>query len=275
MTPETELRRWLDTAADGLPDWVREELRQHYEDAVREQQANGLAPAAAHRAALRALGDADDIGGDLRELHLAERRYRIAAAASLIYPLTVLAHALLTARGGGLNIALYDLLLLLPLLYVLRTLNTLLALRFNRQVGRRIAVVMLGVTAITVPEILMEGYWLAISHGIGTELSRFGYGVLDALLLVDLAGGLVLGIGLIWLAEALLGLKSRPIRLLCLLSVIDGYGLAFTSLAQIGGLQSLLNSVWSIILIVSLITHALWMLMFYRASSAKPLAFAA
>jgi hypothetical protein len=275
--------RWLDDATRGLPGaaraWVREELQAHYEDALSEHLLGGVSPAEAHRRVVAELGSTRSISADLRETHLAERRYRFAAAASLIFPLTMLAHVALIARGGsGVAVLIYDLLLLLPMLYVLRNLQTLLVQRFRLNVGRRLRVVTLGLIGITLPEILMDGYWLALMQGIAPVPSEAMLGAFNALMLIDLIGAVVLGVGFVWLAEALLRLKDArrwSLRPFCYVTLINGYTLALTSALGVVGQHDLYNMAWSVTLILAIAMHALWLLMFYRASQPSRPAFAA
>ena len=221
----------------------------------------------AQRSALAELGNARSVGSGLRETHLAERRYGAAAAASLILPLGILAHVLLLRDGsGGLNALVYDLLLLLPLLYVLRTLKTLLVLRYGLHVERRLMLVAAGAVALTLPEILMDGYWIALSNGFAPPPSPLGLQALDALLLVDWLGALLLGAGLIWLVEALLRIK--PLRGLSGAALLAGYALALTALAALAGGGDLLTLAWLVAIGFGLVTHGLWTLLFFRAARA-------
>jgi hypothetical protein len=274
---------WLDAATRGVPKeargWVREELLAHYEDALAEHMLDGTPPDEAHRRVVAELGSARSVSADLRETHLAERRYRVAAAASLIFPLTMLAHVTLTARGeSGVEVLIYDLLLLLPMLYVLRNLHTLLVQRYRLNVGRRLRVVALGLLGMTLPEILMDGYWLALMQGIAPAPSEAILGALNALMLIDLIGAVVLGVGFVWLAEALLRLKDArlwSLRPFCYVTLVNGYTLALTSALGVVGQHDLYNLAWSVTLILGVVMHALWLLMFYRASQPSQPAFAA
>jgi hypothetical protein len=274
---------WLDDATRGLPKasrgWVRDELLAHYDDALDEHLSSGITTGEAHRRVMAELGSAKSIAADLRQTHLAERRYRFAAAASLIFPLTMLAHVALFARGaGGVEVLLYDLLLLLPMLYVLRSLHTLFVQRFRLNVGRRLALVALGLLGMTVPEILMDGYWIALTHGIAPAPSETVLGVLNALMLIDLLGAVVLGVGFVWLAEALLHLRDArlwSLRPFCYVTLINGYTLALTSALAVVAQHDLYNLAWSLALILGIAMHALWGLMFFRAAQPSRPAFAA
>ena len=283
MNPHLELAHWLDSATRSLPrdtrGWVRDELRAHYEDALYDHLEHGRSHTEAHRAALAELGSAHAIQHDLSDTHLAERRYRFAAAASLIFPLALLAHLLLIAHGsGGLDVIVYDLLLLLPLLYVLRNLHRLFVLRLNLHVERRLSLIALGVLAMTLPEIALQAIWIALSHGFGSTVSTMGIELLNGLMLLDLFGAVLLGIGLVWLVEALLRLKPRGMWMLrpfCYVTLIAGYALALTSAAAVIGKQDLFNTTWTIALVLGVIMHGLWLLMFTRAAQPNPSAFAA
>ena len=275
--------RWLDDATHGLPkaarSWVRDELLAHYDDALDAHLQDGASLEEAQRSALTELGSARSISGGLRETHLAEQRYRFAAATSLIFPLTMVAHIVLTARGeGGVAVLLYDLLLLLPLLYVLRCLHTLFVQRFNLNVGRRLQLVAVGLLGMTLPEILMDGYWLTLQNGLAPHPSPLVLGALNALMLIDLIGAVILGIGFVWLAEALLRVRDArlwSLRPFCYVTLINGYTLALTSALGVVGQNELYNLAWSLALVLGIVMHALWLLMFTRAAQPTRPAFAA
>ena len=94
MTNSTDsLARWLETATKGLPShavqMVRAEIGAHYGDAVADYAATGKTEAEGHQAALADLGDVRATARALRDTHLARRRYAIAAAACLVYPITL------------------------------------------------------------------------------------------------------------------------------------------------------------------------------------------
>jgi hypothetical protein len=276
-----ELTHWLDSATRGLPKeargWIRAELQGHYDDAVQDHLEQGVSVEEAQRAALAELGSASAIRRDFSETHLAERRYRFAAAACLIFPLAMLAHVALIARGGaGLDVIVYDLLLLLPLLYVLRSLHTLFVLRFNLHVERRLKLIALGLLAMTLPEIALQAIWIAITHGIGGDVSVLAVILLNGLMLADLLGAVLLGIGFVWLVEALLRLKARGLWMLrpfCYVTLIAGYALALTSAASVTGQQGWFNFTWLAALVLGVIMHALWLLMFTRAAQPNHSAF--
>ena len=138
--------------------------------------------------------------------------------------------------------------------------------------------VALGLVGITVPEILMECIWLALSHGIGGGLGALGLNVLNLLMLLNLIGAVVLGVGIVWLVEPLLRLKTPDrwiVRPFGFVALINGYALALTSAASIVGQQDLFNTSWSAVLILSILMHVLWTLLFVRAAAAPRAALAA
>lgn len=162
-----ELARWLDEATRGLPAaaaaQVRTELSDHYADALDDYAARGKAPSEAHRAALDDLGCAASVRAGLREIYLAPRRYRLAMAAALIFPLAIILDCagLLTGAGGD---VLYYLASLLPTLYILRTFQTLLALRFRIQTPRIMFAAALGLCAMSLPRRIGAVYRLYREH---------------------------------------------------------------------------------------------------------------
>src|SRR5690349_20478008 len=92
ITPEFE--RWLKRATKRLPsetaEIVREELTAHFEDAVADYLAEGKTPQEAQQAALLALGDEGEISDGFQQTHFAGRRYLIAAAIGMVYPVVYL-----------------------------------------------------------------------------------------------------------------------------------------------------------------------------------------
>jgi len=93
MDVADSLAHWLEAATKGLPSHavqtVRDEIGAHYADAVAEYRAMGRTEAEAHQAAMADLGDVRATARALRDAHLARRRYAIAAAACLAYPITL------------------------------------------------------------------------------------------------------------------------------------------------------------------------------------------
>jgi len=282
MNATPELTHWLDAATRGLPNesrrWIREELQGHYEDAVQEHLDGGVSLEEAQRAALTELGSAQAIRRDLGETHLAERRYRFAAASCLIFPLGLVAHLTLIARGRpGLDVIVYDLLLLVPMLYVLRNLHTLFVLRFNLHIERRLKLIAIGLLAMTLPEIGLQAIWIALTHGVKGNTSVLSVTLLKGLMGIDLIGAVVLGIGFMCLGEALLHAKPRGLWMLrpfCLIALIASYALALTSAAEISGQRDLFNFAWTAAVILGVVIHALWLIMFTRAAQPDNPAFA-
>ena len=85
-----DLVRWLNTATRGLPAetkaQIRGEIEAHYQDALQAHLAGGKSMEVARRAALADLGQADETGCDLREIHLADRWYIAAMVIGLLFP---------------------------------------------------------------------------------------------------------------------------------------------------------------------------------------------
>lgn len=91
--PKTPTECWLDRVCGYLPSGhhrklVRRELATHLDDRLRILHAQGLHGEKAEQRAVRDMGDPDELGRELAELHHPLRRF-------LNWTLTVLAWALL------------------------------------------------------------------------------------------------------------------------------------------------------------------------------------
>jgi hypothetical protein len=88
----------------------------------------------------------------------------------------------------------------------------------------------------------------------------------------------VLGIGFVLLAEALLRVRDArlwSLRPFSYVTLINGYMLALTSALGVVGQNDLYNLAWSLALVLGIVMHALWLLMFTRAAQPNQAAFAA
>ena len=271
---EYELKKWLDEATKALPAKVsahaRRELLAHYEDAVEAHTAKGKLPMEAHRAALAAMGDAKETARALRETHLAERRYTIAAALALLYPISLF--VTLGPLGGYdfVSIFVSNALLLLPSLYILSAFRLLLRGRYSfERANGAIMAVCVGLVVLTLTPTLST---LLLGQPTATQMLRvFGEGtsplqpVFDAIAVI---GVLIAGGGLVWLAERLMYLETSlyglrlPFRLLAFL-----LGAAMMSFGISVALSATTLAIFAnvFILLFATVTYCLWTLIFFRA----------
>jgi hypothetical protein len=265
-----ELAHWLDEATRGLPcraaAQVRAELSNHYADALEDYEARGKSPNEAHQAALRDLGNAITVRAGLFETYLAPRRYRLAMAAALVFPLVVILNGMGLLAGANGDV-LYYLGLLLPTPYILRAFQTLLALRFRVHTQRVMFAAALGLCAMSLPRVasaLYVGFTDSIAGGYLSHVTIKGLAGLDA---AAILGTLVTGAAFIALCDALFRAykPSNMLRLFGVLGILTGYAILGNGLAEAfhhADLAYLTNlaSLTGVIL-----TKMLWALLFFEA----------
>lgn len=265
-----ELARWLDEATRGLPAaaaaQVRTELSDHYADALDDYAARGKAPSEAHRAALDDLGCAASVRAGLREIYLAPRRYRLAMAAALIFPLAIILDCagLLTGAGGD---VLYYLASLLPTLYILRTFQTLLALRFRVQTPHIMFAAALGLCAMSLPRAasaLYIGFTESIGGGYLSQVAVKGLAGLDA---AAILGTLATGAAFVVLCDALFYVEKRfiTLRLFAVIGIFTGYAILGSGLAAAFHHVDLSYLTHLASLTGVILTKMLWALLFFEA----------
>lgn len=268
--PCAELDRWLDAATRGLPApaaaRVRAELSDHYADALEDYAARGRTPAEARRAALRDLGCAESVRAGLRELYLAPRRYRLAMAAALVFPLAVVLNGagLLAGAAGE---ALYALATLLPTLYILRAFQTLLANRFHVHTPRIMFAAALGLCAMSLPRVaasLYVGFTESIGGGYLSQVAVKGLAGLDA---AAILGTLITGAALIALCDALFRADkpSAALRLFGVVGILTGYCILGSGLAEAFHHAALSDLTNLASLAGVIFTRMLWALLFFEA----------
>ena len=97
-------------------------------------------------------------------------------------------------------------------------------------------------------------------------------------MLLNLIGAVVLGVGIASLVEPMLRLKTPDrwiMRPFGLVALVNSYALALTSVASVFGRQDLFNTSWLAVLILSVLMHVSWTLLFARAAVAPRAALAA
>jgi hypothetical protein len=273
---------WLETATRGLPADVktmtRAEFAAHYADALDDHLAHGLSVADAQREALAELGDVTETAHGLQDIHLAERRYGRAAAAAMIYPVAFLVLSSGMVQPWSIADILYSCAIMLPALYVMRSLKALLRLRYGFEgITRSVSVFWLGTTLLTLPPALS---WLLLGEPITAEAVRYSLtGVFNlpqgALNIIYLLGIFVSGFGLIYIGDRLMHLNDG---LLGLRAVLFGaLWLTGGGLVTLGSSYVVLAYNYSImvdliasvsvvgVIFMYIVTNALLTLLFFRA----------
>ncbi|MBN1218872.1 MAG: hypothetical protein JXM69_08090 [Anaerolineae bacterium] len=276
-----DLSRWLDAVTRELPAeaaaYTRHELVAHYEDAVTDYTAAGLAPDEAHAQAMANLGQDEVISRGLKDAHLGYRRYQWAMLASfsmLIFMLgfPVIYLALRLKDGSNQAIALYlldDLLFYGLTTFVLLSARQLFTWRFHLlKAGRFIQLSVAGLTLqilADISSVLLFGY----SHNVGNKyvtIFQTSSGLETGLHLVSLVGFTVIGVGLLGLAHQILKTKidlyGLGVPLAGLLIVMGGCFISSWLWLNISSAVSLLIGV--VVLLCHFLMWPLLTLLFFR-----------
>ena len=93
--PKTPTEHWLDRVCAYLPaghrrSAVRRELRAHLDDRLRALRAQGITGNDAEQQAVRAMGDADELGRALADLHHPLHRFFGLLCAALLWGVILL-----------------------------------------------------------------------------------------------------------------------------------------------------------------------------------------
>ena len=280
MSAERDLQRWLTKATKGLPGdeaaMLRDELRWHYEDTCEAYRAEGLTDDEAHQATMTDLGAAGAVAGSFREVYRAGSRYLLIALAGLLYPPV---HFFLIHLNNHLSGAVvFNLVIFLPLLYIVYGLKTLLAERphgANMKLYEQ--VIHTGIAVACVPRLLtwltyhqpmvMESY----SRSLWDTASTFEL----TLNLVTLLGFFIIALGLMTAGERVLHLRETLYGLLKPAGILlIGMGLCFGiyAVASVMGNAGLSVLADNVIAIVGMIGIVLWSLIFFRSRTEMTIA---
>jgi hypothetical protein len=280
-----ELAGWLEIATHDLPpeacELVWMEIEGHYLDALDDHLAQGKSLDAAHRAAMAALGDADEAAEELCDTHLADRRYRIAVFASLGIPILILLDNMLwDALGDMPYYYLVEIALrvatLISVLYVLFAFRKLLSdYPFTRHIDLTDRV--LGLVAwalgtlhgsVVMFKVVTGGadYYYTLIHSSEAPLLS------QLLVLTGISGDLVCG--LCFIAGGVLLMRSRhPMQGLlipsCVSMLILGIGIAAGDVSLIFGNGFIEELAYLFVLLAEFILCSLLTLVFFRAGRQK------
>jgi hypothetical protein len=274
---ESEINEWINASTRGIPHdqrvWVREELLDHYADAVRDHLLRGVSALDAHRAALAALGSSDETRRGLQMIHNAPQKYRFAMLAAPVVPLLLLAHfGGISLHGAGISVYFYYAASLLTILYILNALGTLLLLTHNINIDRQTFAIALGLSAVNLaPMFAAILDHVAVDLGI-VEMTASGTWGCNLLMFIWVGGSVIMGMGLVWLATAVLNLSTarwdgKLLRWLAIFFVLNGYAVVFSNVSSVVNLFTLGWIAEFVVLICCTITHALFTYIFFRAAA--------
>jgi len=276
-TPQQqEIDRWLDTATRGLSRktarLARQELYTHYLDAFDTYRDEGKSSDEAHHTALADLGDPRVTGTGMRDTHNAERRYWIAAAASLAYPILVMLELAGQMPYNVQGALVYNGVILVTVLIMMDAMRTLLATRCNLNVRWRTYAVSAGVSIVALTSIAVY----AINPLYATCFGATAVPLAEVFNASWLTGAVLLGISLVWLGEAVLRVRPSSIffRPMCIFAILNGYLIAAHGATFGLGMCNAASVLLLAFFFCNSIHHLMWTAVFYfaaRRESRSPL----
>lgn len=281
---ELELNAWLDTSVRDLPEdvktYTREELLNHYQDAVASYSDEGMSRYEAHDNAMRDLGAADLVATGLHDAHLGYRLYIAGMIASMCnltaligLPVAYLKFGLGERMGFVPFSIMTDLILLSCTVVALLALQQLLYWRFNRRDLVKVFRLVISGLALQITADIAGLQLFGYSHNVDMHHARSIFESNSLLQIgisgLSMIGFLALGVGLVWIAiklrnvpEALYGLAPLVVGLFAVLGAFIG-----TSFVWITIPRSQATALAGLIVIVShLVIWPALTLLFYRAA---------
>jgi len=272
-----DLAHWLETATKGLPSHavqiVRDEISAHYADAMADHLAAGKTEAKAHQSAMTDLGDVRATARALRDAHLARRRYAIAAAACLAYPITLGLLPTLEAtvlRSAVLAKFVYLCSALVSILYALSGLKRLLG--HEAYSSRRLFALI--VWAFVVADVAIIASWAVFGQMTIANTTQRGLHDSTTFLqatfdLVDLGGEIFGASGLLLLGARLARIENTLYGLRGLVrSLVIAVGSTLLTSVVATALNIYIPAVMATLLgmVILVVTFALLALLFFRAA---------
>jgi hypothetical protein len=269
-TMHHELENWLTVATRGLPkatqEIIRAEIETHYEESVKEFEAEGMSNEAAHQETMKALGDVQMTANALRDTHLSDRRYILAAILSMVFPFVT---AMLFSGSLGHSMTAQIIFLtsiLLPMLYIMYAFKTLLAERFNADI--RFAANLFSVSIFISAGASILG-WLLLHQPVPIVASSQPIGFFESLLgYLNVGGDAVMAVAAILLSERLARLDNNlyGLRLPIRLTIIGcAYGLIGYVIAGFAQSEVALTLTSLVTIAIHVMLCSLWTLLFFRA----------
>ncbi|MFN8371471.1 MAG: permease prefix domain 1-containing protein [Anaerolineae bacterium] len=277
-----EFGNWLQSATRDLPkdvlSQVQDELRAHFEDAVDEYVMGGKSHDEARAAALADLGNADETSAALKHIHLAPRRYALAALASIAPYLILIGYALLMIFGG-LSYA-NALIIFYPLtfgctLFVLNTFNTLLPFQGIRTPLRLVTLGILFILVIYIGGMLYSDTlsllmrWGIVNFNEPTLNYNFAPAQTPADLLVDVGfvlAAALMAAGGIWIGRRLLRVRDALHHITGLAFLLHGVAMMLQITAVLVHNVGATGTITMMITLLGITKYAACGLLFFRAA---------
>jgi len=267
-----DLERWLDKSTHGLDDdladTIREEISDHYLDAVDDYLMQGYAEGDAHVMAMRDLGDESAVSKGFRQVHGSETRYLLYVLVGLVYPLGYLLSIPfneLLVGGVAFNLAIF-----LPMIYIISSFRMLLRDHFNTtDIEKNVMLIRWGIILVCVTRLLgwyiyhqptiIESYSRSIFDAVSIFEMGLNFASIAGLLLA--AGGFIfIGEQTLHLRESLFGLL-KPLGLAIILC---GVGFAVYGLGSLVGMANLSVIAEMVAVMAGMVATLMWSFIFWR-----------
>jgi len=270
--PNTDLQRWLEKSTRGLDDdlaeMIREELCDHYEEAIDNYLAQGHDDTSAHQMAMRDLGDESAVSKGFRRVHGSELRYLLYAGVGLVYPLAyILSIPFNEFLVGGI---VFNLTIFLPMIYIISSFRMVLRDHFNTtDIEKNIMLIRWGIIILCVTRLIG---WRIYHHP--TIVESYGRSIFDAVSMwemglnfVSIAGLLLAAGGFLLIGEQTLRLRETLhglVKPLGITVIVSGAGFAVYGLGSLMGIADVSMLAEMITVMAGLIATLTWSYIFWR-----------
>lgn len=270
--PNPDLQRWLDKSTRGLDsdlaEMIREELQDHYDDAIADYLAEGHTDTTAHQLAMRDLGDESAVRKGFKQVHTMEWRYMAYALVGAMYPLAyILSIPFNESLVGGVA---FNLAIFLPMIYIVSSFRLLLRNHFNpTDIEKNVMLVRWGIIILCITRLIG---WRIFHQP--TILESYSRSIFDAVNLwemglnfVSIAGLLLTAFGFFFLGEQALRLRESLFGLIKPLGfavLVSGVGFAVYGIGSLIGMADVSMLAEMITVMAGMIATLIWSFIFWR-----------
>ncbi len=269
--PHADLQRWLDKSTRGLDsdlaDMIREEIWDHYEDALADYLAEGYNKTEAHQLTMRDLGDESAVRKGFHQVHGSGLRYLLYAVIGAVFPLAYILSIPFNESLVG-DVA-FNLAIFLPMIYIVSSFRMILRDHYRtNDIEKNIMLVRWGIIILCITRLIG---W-RIYHQ-PTILESYTRGIFDAVSLwemglnfVSIAGLLLAAFGFVFIGEQTLRLKESLFGLLKPLGfavIISGAGFAIYGLGSLVGMADVSMVAEMVTVMAGMIATLIWSFIFW------------
>lgn len=267
-----DLQRWLDKSTHGLDselaEMIREELYDHYDDAIGDYLSQGYDEVFAHQMTMRDLGDESAVSKGFRQVHHSQWRYLAYALVGLVYPLAyIISIPFNESIVGGVA---FNLAIFLPMIYIISSFRLILRDHYHSiDIEKNIILIRWGIILLCITRLI--GWRIYHQPTIVESYSRSIFDAVSmwemGLNFVSIAGLLLAAGGFIFIGEQMLTLQDDLFGLvkpLSLAIMIGGASFAIYGIGSLLGMADVCVIAEMIAVLAGMIATLSWSFIFWR-----------